>query len=336
MDETNESPVTPSCRPDRKPLCRILILLAVGGVLIVAALLYLYFMYMKPVGSGPAGPKVPREAFAKPWTDRKVLLLGIGDSVTAGFGVKPEYSYFGRLIRNPDDEFDDMRGICLSAVLPNLSAKNLAVSGSTSLGHVSKIWEDLPRQEPDVFGLIVMTTGGNDIIHNYGRTAPREGAMYGATFDQARPWIDNFERRLTDMLETLSDRFPGGCLVFLADIYDPTDGLGDAQSAGLPAWPDCLRIHQAYNDAIRRCAGRYPFVHVVSMHDAFLGHGIHCTQPWREHYRFDDPHYWYYWNLEDPNTRGYDAIRRLFLIAIAEHAGEIGTVGRHDASEVKR
>lgn len=30
------------------------------------------------------------------------------------------------------------------------------------------------------------------------------------------------------------------------------------------------------------------------------------------------PHYWYYVNLEDPNERGYDAIRRMFLIQIAK------------------
>ena len=99
---------------------RLFWLLAIGLVLIAAMLAYLYLFYAKPVGSGPAGPIVPREPFAKPWTQRKVLLLGLGDSVTAGYGVAPPYSYFNRLVKNPDNEFEDMRGICLSAVLPNL------------------------------------------------------------------------------------------------------------------------------------------------------------------------------------------------------------------------
>ncbi|HUT13256.1 MAG TPA: hypothetical protein VMY42_22395 [Thermoguttaceae bacterium] len=34
--------------------------------------------------------------------------------------------------------------------------------------------------------------------------------------------------------------------------------------------------------------------------------------------RPEDPHYWYAQNLEDPNVRGYDAIRRLFLIEMAK------------------
>jgi hypothetical protein len=110
--------------------------------------------------------------------------------------------------------------------------------------------------------------------------------------------------------------------VFIADIYDPTDGAGTPGFTGLPSWPDGLRILEAYNEAIRRCAEGRRNVHLVPMHDAFLGHGVYCRQFWREHYRADDPHYWFGDNLEDPNHRGYDAIRRLFLIEIAEALAE--------------
>jgi lysophospholipase L1-like esterase len=292
-------------------------------MLLMLALVLLYAVYAKPIGSGPAGPNVPREAFAKPWTKHKVLLLGLGDSVTAGFGVDRSLSYFGRMVQNPEKEFDDMKGICLSAVLPNLRTKNMASSGSTSIQHLDKIRESLEKQDPDTFGLVVMTTGGNDLIHDYGRSPPREGAMYGATVEQAKPWIENFEKRLSEMIEAIEARFPGGCMIFLADIYDPSDGVGDAPTAALPAWPDCMAIHGAYNDAIRRCAEKHKSVHLVPMHAEFLGHGIHCAQPWRKHYRGNDPHYWYAWNLEDPNVRGYDAIRRLFLIEIAKQADQI-------------
>ena len=56
---------------------------------------------------------------------------------------------------------------------------------------------------------------------------------------------------------------------------------------------------------------------LVNVHDTFLGHGIHALQFWRAHYDARDPHYWYWDNLEDPNDRGYDALRRLFLIEMA-------------------
>ncbi len=206
-------------------------------------------------------------------------------------------------------------GRCLSAVLEDLATENLAVSGSNSIQHLQSI-EQLPAQDPDCMGIVVMTTGGNDLIHWYGRSSPREGAMYGATWQQAQPWIASFEERLQKMIDLLEGKFAGGCHIFLGDIYDPTDGVGDALSVFLPSWPDGLKIHAAYNRVIHRCAQKRGSVHLVPIHATFLGHGSHCTQFWRAHYRQDDPHYWYAGNVEDPNDRGYDALRRVFLLEI--------------------
>jgi len=299
---------------------RIISLLLIGAALIAMALGYIEFHLRRPIGAGPAGPSVDRAAFDSPWSDRRVLLLGIGDSVTAGLGAKTlEHSYFQRLIRNPSDEWPDMEGRCLSAVFPRLESINLAVSGTTSLQHLDVIKDDLEVQDADVFGLVVITTGGNDLIHNYGRTEPREGAMYGATSEQAKPWVNRFEQRLLEMLSIINERIPGGCEIFLADIYDPTDGIGDAPSVYLPEWKDGLTIHREYNDVIRRVADSMDNVHVVPLHATFLGHGSHCRQFWRSTYCSKDPSYWYFDNIEDPNDRGYDAARRAFLNTILEN-----------------
>jgi hypothetical protein len=141
--------------------------------------------------------------------------------------------------------------------------------------------------------------------------------MYGASWEQAQPWLPGYAARLDDAVVRLGQLFPGGFHLFLATIYDPTDGVGDIESAGLPAWPDGLRIHAAYNEIIVACAKKHPQIHLVDMHALFLGHGIHCTESGRPHYHADDPHYWYFSNLEDPNNRGYDALRRLFLNEMA-------------------
>lgn len=304
----------------RLKISRTLRWILVGGAIaIVAAGLFINYRFHLPEGSGPAGPEVASEPFEKPWTERKVLLVGIGDSVTAGFGASKGKSYFDRLIENPPDEFPDMQGRSLSRVLPNLETKNIAVSGSNSLQHVDYVAEELPVQAEDVFGLVVMTCGGNDLIHWYGRSPPREGAMYGATFTQAQPWIANYKTRLDALLTEIEARFPGGCLIFLADIYDPSDGVGDPETTwALPAWPDAVQILAAYNQTIRDVAQNHKAVRIVPMHDEFLGHGIHCRKWWHQHYRWDDPCYWYAWNIEDPNDRGYDAVRRLFLREIVK------------------
>ena len=279
----------------------------------------------RPMGTGPAGPLVSRVPFQSVWSERNILLLGIGDSVTAGFGVDAPHNYVSRLLVNPPDEFPEMRGLCLHAVLPNVTMQNISVSGSTSLHHETHIDDDtrFPVQPEDVFGIVVITTGGNDLIHNYGRTPPREGAMYGATLEQAKPWIAHFRDRLDRMVAGINAKFPGGCLIFLADIYDPTDGVGDAPSVFLPVWPDCMKILDAYNTVLHECAAQHDNVIAVPMHDAFLGHGVHCTQWWRATYCSEDPTYWFHDNIEDPNLRGYDAIRRVFLNAIAEERERI-------------
>jgi hypothetical protein len=71
---------------------RLIAILAAGIVLLGIAFYYLSVYFIHPVGNGPAGPPVSRGAFSSPWTSRPVLLVGIGDSVTAGFGARKGYS----------------------------------------------------------------------------------------------------------------------------------------------------------------------------------------------------------------------------------------------------
>lgn len=299
---------------------RLLILLVVGVGVVLLAVGYISLFLARPVGEGPAGPSVPQTSFEQIWTERPVLILGLGDSITAGLGAKsPAHSYFQRMIENPPDEFPEMQGICLASVLPNLTWKNLARSGSTSLHH-EEIIQELEAVDDDRFGLVFFTTGGNDIIHNYGRSPPREGAMYGASLAEAEPWIAAFDIRLNEMLDNIDLMFPAGCEIYLADIYDPTDGVGDAPSVFLPDWPDGLAIHSAYNRILRQAANARENVFHVPLYQSFLGHGSHCRQFWRGTYDANDPYYWYYTNIEDPNNRGYDALRRVFLLEILEHS----------------
>jgi lysophospholipase L1-like esterase len=316
-------PATPQPQSAPQPRARARrAVLSVAGVLGAVALLTMlgiwFFCWRLPVGGGPAGPSVLRATFTAPWSKQPVLLVGMGDSITAGFGASPGLSYFERLARNPTNEFPEMEGLSLAKVFPALRTTNLAVSGSTSLQHMRGQLPRLPVQPTNVLGLVVVTTGGNDIIHNYGKTRPIEGAMFGANLAQAQPWIRNFERRLEDMIQSIQRCFPGGCHIFLANIYDPTDGVGSARVVGLPPWPDALPVLAAYNRVLADCARRHETVHLVDIHTPFLGHGLYCSQFWRPHYQRQDPHYWYLENLEDPNDRGYDALRRVFLRAMAD------------------
>ena len=302
----------------RRTRKRLVMVAGLAALLLGLGLGFQHFWYGRPLGAGGAGPPVPASLFTKPWTERPVFLVGLGDSVTAGFGASRGHDYFSLLALTPAGDVPEMAGRCLSRVMPRLSCTNLAISGSVSHEVLASQLGHLPTAAADVLGWVVLTTGGNDVIHNYGRTPPRAEAMYGATLDEAKPWIEALERRLDTIMVEVSRKFPGGCQIFLANIYDPTDGAGDIECAGLPPWPDGSRVLSRVNESIARCAASHTNVHLVNLHDAFLGHGIHCAQFWTPHYDRADPHYWYYTNLEDPNERGYDAIRRLFLLEMAK------------------
>jgi lysophospholipase L1-like esterase len=303
--------------PAKTKHSRLKLFVVTGLLVIGVAVIWRHFRYARPVGDGPAGPVVSREPYEKIWSERPVVLLGLGDSVTQGLGASPGCAYFNRLVKNPASEFADMREINLTKVLPKLQPLNLSISGTTSIECVDYQLPKLTSYGSDVFGIVVMTTGGNDVIHNYGRTPAREGAMFGAKVGEVTDWVNNFAQRLDTIADRVREVFPGGYHIFIADIYDPTDGDGDIEHAGLPSWNDGLKVLNAYNEVISQFSERGDDVTMIKMRSEFLGHGIHCTHFWHRTYHRDDPHYWYWENLEDPNDRGYDAIRRLFLNEIA-------------------
>lgn len=272
----------------------------------------------RPMGEGPAGPTVTMEPFQQAWSDAPHVLIGIGDSVTRGLGAAMRLTYFELLLRNDDVVHPDMQGRDLSTVLANLSERNYAQDYTTSQDHLDRQLVKIPVHDPNVRGIVVITSGGNDLIHDYGRTPPQDGAMYGCTYQQAAVWCENLKGRLDALLKGVMEKFPGGCEIFLANIYDPTDGVSDSSTVGLPRWPAGSKTVRLANQKIAELCEAYLNVHLVDIHSEFLGHGIHCDEPWRKHYRREDPHYWYYTNLEDPNQRGFDAIRRLFLIRMVE------------------
>ena len=265
-----------------------------------------------PMGAGPAGPLVPSGVFGKIWTQEKVVMVGLGDSITDGFGAPPEHNYFSLLQSNDDVQYPDIAGSDLGHVLPALDSYNYAENCSVSEEHLVQVAK-MPVWPSDVKGIVVITSGGNDLIHSYGRSEPRDGAMYGCSYKQAQVWTENIKQRIREILDVVNAKFPGGCEIFLANIYDPTDGVSDPHIVGFPRWSDGVRVLNLTNQKIADLCRSYDNVHLVDIHSEFFGHGIHCTEFWRKHYRKNDPHYWYYYNLEDPNPRGYDAIRRLFL-----------------------
>ena len=132
---------------------RLKVLIWVGMLLFAGIYGFKYFWLEHPVGTGSAGPVVSRELFESVWSDRDVLLIGLGDSVTAGLGAQPtSKSYFNRLVKTTDDDADGIAGICLSRVLPKLTHKNFARSGSNSIENLAYLVPQVQVQSQETFG----------------------------------------------------------------------------------------------------------------------------------------------------------------------------------------
>ena len=232
------------------------------------------------------------------WSKRPVHFVGLGDSLTEGVGASKGQSYFLQLEAR------------LKPVFPRLKAENIALSGANS-GGLERRLKRLKPAGRDTLGWVVITIGGNDLVHGFGILPPKEFAMYGATMEQARPWIAAFAPRLERIVREVKGRFPGGCEIFVANIYDPTDDRGDIENAPgvqLPPWPDARQIFEAYNKTLAAVPG----IHAVDIHGPFLGHGFHhgSNPGW-------------FFDLEHPNDLGHTAVAHAFWEAMVKVAPSV-------------
>jgi hypothetical protein len=160
------------------PLRKFLVWGVMAAALAISASTAFWHFYLRrPVGEGPVVIDITRHAFDQPWIQQPVFLVGMGDSITAGFGASPGFGYFDRLVVSPPEDFPDMRDIHLSRVLPQLRTTNLAISGSTSLQLERVQLPRLPRQDEAVLGLVVLTIGWTSINPSWAMafSAPSSG-----------------------------------------------------------------------------------------------------------------------------------------------------------------
>ena len=82
--------------------------------------------------------------------DKKLLILG--DSISAGFGIKESHNW------------TTLMKSSLSREGKNLKIINSSISGDTTSGGLSRISRDLNTYEPD---FVLVELGGNDALRGY-------------------------------------------------------------------------------------------------------------------------------------------------------------------------
>jgi hypothetical protein len=95
------------------------------------------------------------------------------------------------------------------------------------------------------------------LIHWYGQTPPAKGASMSYACSSGT-WIANYERRLNHFKRR--ERFPGGCLIAVGDIYDPPMASAIPKACGLPG---LIAESRAYNQVHRAAENRIGHTPVV-------------------------------------------------------------------------
>jgi lysophospholipase L1-like esterase len=166
------------------------------------------------------------------------VYVALGDSISIdAYAGGPGRGGPSLLARNRDDDFPEWRGRDLATRHPSLRYHLLAVDGGTP----STL---LDLQLPQLAGsgvaptLVTLTVGGNDLLSAYGDTR-RAREVVALVCDRVAQALTRLRRLL---------RSPQDPIV-VGDVYDPSDGTGDASRVGLPAWPQVVDGNPAQPDS---------------------------------------------------------------------------------------
>ncbi|MEM9191631.1 MAG: SGNH/GDSL hydrolase family protein [Myxococcota bacterium] len=238
-------------------------------------------------------------------------LVVFGDSISAGVGASQGLEYSLLLAANedgvyPDDAAADLESLTGAAV----ERVDIAVSGARTAnlaGQLQRLQNELTFPAAG-HTVVVGTIGGNDVA---GLVAGGDPA--GAPLDDALANIRGFVGFFQDPAN-----FPDGTSIYLANVYDPSDGVGQHPSCffGLPL--------SRLTDALPVWSMRYVELgtelgfSVVDILGFFRGHGYYFDDMMNEFYDMDDPTFWWAGGGDclHPNDRGHHEMRRVFFEAM--------------------
>jgi hypothetical protein len=247
------------------------------------------------------------------------LYVNLGDSLGAGYNASSGHSYKALLLQNDNLLYPTYAGRDLKSRFPKIVVVDKAKSGARS-GEVLTQAKNVTGN-PAGATLVVVSAGGNDFN------------------DSALVMIDPIQtaavaKKATENLKKIVDHFsnplafPGGFVLVLLNIHDPTDGHGSIAprpnlsgfcdtilKLGLLAGPVVVKNLGVMNGAYAALAGANP-IRPVDNHAAFLGHGFHFDDPASPSYHPGDPTLWFANDCAHGNDRGHHELRRLIWKAL--------------------
>ena len=225
--------------------------------------------------------------------------IALGDSISTDDYPGRDRGAVSLFYRNHDEDFPAFEGRDL---LSHNAEMQLVVAASNGATTEIVLYEQLPQLQPNGLQdtLVTLTIGGNDLLRAI-HSDPHH--LHENT--------DVIVHNIQQILAMIQEIVPGA-LILLGTIYDPTDGVGDLFVPGQRLL-HALDMLDRINESIRSFA-EHPQIHLVDIHQHFLGHGSHHADSSNPHYDWDDPTYWFMSTIE-PNERGASEVRRLFWSA---------------------
>ncbi|MSQ02235.1 MAG: SGNH/GDSL hydrolase family protein, partial [Myxococcales bacterium] len=239
-------------------------------------------------------------------------VIFVGDSITAGNGsTKNGLAFTELLADNDDDTWPDASWLDLGGIYdppPDVvdDSRAGATTSSLVLQQLEYVTEDLGDTVAGPTAVVV-TIAGNDV---QGLIGNPEGT------DKA---VEKIVKNLGKFYDYFEDpvRFPDGAYVYLANVYEPSDNVGQADECFFGLNLETVLGSLATANAATLAQAQERGVAWIDMRGHFLGHGMNGDDPDNEFHDPEDPSVWFDEDCIHPNDRGHHEIRRLFWYALA-------------------
>ncbi len=260
------------------------------------------------IDEAPSPDRVGTYVHTLPKSPKTVIFLG--DSITAGAGAWNNDEDYASLLVNNTTTWPGWNGIDLATRYPGVDVIDVSKSGAWTGTVLNDQLDRLEAQltlpfEGEV--LVVITVGGNDLQSVLRNPSEVE--------ERLEKTVNNWREIAEYFLE--DQHFPDGSTVLMANVYEPTDAVGQAGNCfyGLNISSLLPSLHDA-NTQLRGLAEEVGFS-ALDMRGTFLGHGFNYSDPTTPHYNEDDPSLWLANGCTHPNPLGHHEIRVMFWRAIA-------------------
>ena len=252
--------------------------------------------------------RVGTYAYAFPESPSTVIFLG--DSITAGAGAQNDDESYAELLVNNTSTWPDWDGRDLATRYPGIDVVDVSDGGAWTGTVLNSQIEDFEAAVTLPFegeALVIITAGGNDLYSVLRNPSGVEERVENTVSN----WREMAEYFLDD------ERFPDGSTVLMANVYEPTDAVGQYSGCfyGLNISSLLPNLHDA-NTQLRGLAVEMGFS-ALDMRGTFLGHGFYYDDPTAPYYDEADPSLWLANDCIHPNPRGHHEIRTMFWRAIA-------------------